>query len=51
MRKKQSNLENTYIKPPLGVIIKWWKGKSKPEAKTGSFNHDLYLRYLNATTR
>ena len=38
--------ENTYIKLPLGRLIKWWKEKSTPETKGGSFNHDLYIRYL-----
>lgn len=49
--KKETNLENTYITPPLGIIIKWWRGKSKAEAKTGSFNYDLYLAYLSEISK
>ena len=51
MKKKQTTTENVYIAPPLGIIIRWWRGKSKAEAKNGSFNHELYLAYLNAITR
>lgn len=42
---------NTYIKPPLGRLIKWWKSKSTPETKGGSFNYELYLDYLNAINK
>jgi len=51
MRKKESKKENEYIAPPLGIMIRWWKGKSKAEAKTGSFNYDLYLAYLSEISK
>lgn len=43
--------ENIYIAPPLGIIIKWWRGKKFNEAKNGTFNHDLYLQYLQAINK
>jgi len=39
---------NYYIGGNIGKIIKFWKSKSTPETKGGSFNLDLYLQYLNA---
>jgi len=43
--------ENTYIAPPLGICIKWWKSKGQAEATTGSFNYELYLQYLKAINK
>lgn len=52
MRKKQTTTENTYIAPPLGIMVRWWKGKKFRDAKgNGSFNEELYFRYLNAISR
>lgn len=49
---RKSTKENQYIAPPLGIIIRWWKGKKINEAKgNGSFNYDLYLAYLNAISK
>ena len=41
-------MKNYYIGGNIGRIIKFWKSKSTPETKGGSFNLDLYLQYLNA---
>lgn len=43
--------ENTYIQPPLGKLIKWWKSKSTPETKGGTFNYNLYLQYLETISK
>jgi hypothetical protein len=51
LKTKTMKKENTYIAPPLGIIIKWWKSKGNPEAKSGSFNYDLYLQYLQAINK
>jgi len=51
MKTKQTTLENTYIAPPLGLCIKWWKSKGQAEATTGSFNYELYLQYLAAINK
>jgi hypothetical protein len=52
MRKKETTTENQYITPPLGICVRWWKGKKFRDAKgNGSFNIDLYHRYLNAISQ
>lgn len=43
--------DNTYIAPPLGKIIKWWKNNTTSDAIGGSFNYDLYLQYLNSISQ
>ncbi len=44
--ENKKKVENTYIAPPLGKIIKWWKNSTTSDAIGGSFNHDLYIQYL-----
>ena len=51
MKTKQTTLENTYINPPLGTCIKWWRSKGHSEATTGTFNYELYLQYLTAINK
>lgn len=47
--KREQELKESYKKNiNLQYIMEWWKNKSIPacEDKGGTFNRDLYMRYL-----